>query len=238
MRRAASLAIDRDGINKALTLGYSQADRQPSCRTRSTIYWQPPSRFTTRRRRRKLLAEAGYPEGLRRRRVSIAILVCESRRGDRQQSCARSASACICGRSSGRLSSKGYAEKKYKNLIKGGSGAFGNAATRLETFVVKGGTYVYGSYPDIDELFQQQAAELDHKKREAILHKMQQIVHERTMYAPIWQLAFINGIGPRVGESGFGLIPGFAYTAPYEDITLKQALASAGAAGADQRGRL
>ena len=31
-------------------------------------------------------------------------------------------------------------------------------------------------------------------------------------YAPIWQLAFINGVGPRVGESGFGLIPGFAYT--------------------------
>ena len=52
---------------------------------------------------------------------------------------------------------------------------------------------------------------------------MQQIVHERTMYAPIWQLAFINGHGPRVGKSGFGLIPGFAYTAPYEDITLKQA---------------
>ena len=74
---------------------------------------------------------------------------------------------------------KGYAEKKFKNLIQGGSGAFGNAATRLEAFVVKGGTYVYGSYPDIDALFQQQAAELDHKKREAILHKMQQLVHER-----------------------------------------------------------
>src|SRR6202047_4696555 len=27
---------------------------------------------------------------------------------------------------------KGYAEKQYKNLIMGGSGAFGNAATRLE----------------------------------------------------------------------------------------------------------
>ena len=34
-------------------------------------------------------------------------------------------------------------------------------------------------------------------------------------------LGFLNGIGPRVGESGFELIPGFAYTAPYEDITLK-----------------
>ena len=41
------------------------------------------------------------------------------------------------------------------------------------------------------------------------------------MYAPIWQLAFLNGVGPRVAESGFGLIAGFAYSAPYEDITLK-----------------
>jgi peptide/nickel transport system substrate-binding protein len=36
-------------------------------------------------------------------------------------------------------------------------------------------------------------------------------------------LGFLNGIGPRVGESGFELIPGVAYTAPYEDITLKGA---------------
>jgi len=86
---------------------------------------------------------------------------------------------------------------------------------------VKGGTYAYGSYPNLDELFQWQAAELDKRHRETILHKMQQIVHERTMYAPIWQLAFINGHGPRVGESGFGLIPRFAYTGPYEDITIK-----------------
>ena len=86
--------------------------------------------------------------------------------------------------------------------------------------MVKGGTYVYGSYPDIDALFQQQAAELDVKKREAMLHKMQQLVHERTIYAPIWQLAFINGAGPRVGESGLGLIAGHAYSAPYEDVTL------------------
>ena len=116
---------------------------------------------------------------------------------------------------------KGYAEKSYKNIIQGASGAFGNAATRLEAFVVKGGTYAYGSYPDIDALFQQQATELDAKKRAAILHKMQQLVQERTIYAPIWQLAFINGVGPRVAESGLGLIAGHAYSAPYEDVTLK-----------------
>ena len=116
---------------------------------------------------------------------------------------------------------KGYAEKSYKNLIQGASGAFGNTATRLEAFVVKGGAYVYGNYPDIDALFQDQAIELDVKRREAMLHKMQQLVYERTIYAPIWQLAFINGFGPHVGESGLGLIQSFAYSGPYEDITLK-----------------
>src|SRR5262249_41040951 len=113
--------------------------------------------------------------------------------------------------------------KKFKNLIMSGSGAFGNAATRLEAYAVKGGNYAYGNYPELDELFQQQATELNQKKRETLLQKMQQIVYERTVYAPIWQLAFINGIGSRVGESGFGLIPGFAYTGPYEDITIKGA---------------
>ena len=116
---------------------------------------------------------------------------------------------------------KAYGDKSLKNIIYGGSGAFGNAATRLEAFYVKGGISVYGSYPDIDEMFQQQAVELDHKKRTAILHKMQQLAYERAIYAPIWLLGFLNGVGPRVGESGFQLIPGFAYTAPYEDITIK-----------------
>ena len=52
---------------------------------------------------------------------------------------------------------------------------------------------------------------------------MQQLVHEKAIYAPIWELAFLNGIGPRVGKSAFGLIAGFPYTAPFEDITIKGA---------------
>ena len=50
---------------------------------------------------------------------------------------------------------------------------------------------------------------------------MQQLVHERTVYAPLWQLAFLNGQGPRVGEAAFGLISGHPYSAPYEDVRLK-----------------
>jgi peptide/nickel transport system substrate-binding protein len=50
---------------------------------------------------------------------------------------------------------------------------------------------------------------------------MQQLVHEKVVYAPIWELAFLNGVGPRVQESGLGLISGHAYSAPYEDVMLK-----------------
>ena len=91
----------------------------------------------------------------------------------------------------------------------------------MAAFVVKGGAYAYGDYPDIDALFQQQAIELDHGRREALLHKIQQTVHERVIAAPIWQLAGLAGVGPRVGESTLGLIGGYPWTSPYEDITLK-----------------
>ena len=57
-------------------------------------------------------------------------------------------------------------------------------------------------------------------KREAVLQKIQQLMHDKTMYAPIWELGFLNGVGPRVAESGLGLIPGHAYSAPYEDVRL------------------
>jgi peptide/nickel transport system substrate-binding protein len=114
-----------------------------------------------------------------------------------------------------------YREKKLRNIVQSGSGAFGNAATRLEAFVVGGGAYVYGSYKDIDGLFAEQASETDRKKREATLHRIQQLVHEKAMVAPIWELAFINAHGPRVGESGLTLITSHAYSSPYEDVTLK-----------------
>ena len=116
----------------------------------------------------------------------------------------------------------GYAEKKFKNLIQGSSGAFGNAATRLEAFVATGGAYVYGGVPG-------PRRPLPGAGRRATTRsgarprctRIQQLVHDKVVYAPIWELAFLNGVGPRVRESGLGLIAGHAYSAPYEDITLK-----------------
>jgi len=218
VRLAASLAIDRKTINEALTLGHSKL-------TGSIIpdgfehYWQPPPPTFDPAKAKQLLADAGHAKGF-----DAGDYYCDASYANLGEAVLNNLQAVGIRAKLRPLERaaffKGYSEKSYKNIIQGASGAFGNTATRLEAFVVKGGTYVYGNYPDIDGLFQQQAAEIDRKKREAIVHKIQQLVHERTAYAPIWQLAFINGAGPKVGESGLGLIAGHAYSAPYEDVTL------------------
>src|SRR5213593_608162 len=55
--------------------------------------------------------------------------------------------------------------------------------------------------PEIEDLYQTQARELDRKKRERILHQIQQIMYDRVMHVPIYELAFLWGVGPRVEEA-------------------------------------
>ena len=99
-----------------------------------------------------------------------------------------------------------WREKKLHGVILVISATFGNAATKL-------GIYAYGTLPEIDDLFVRQGRELDPRKREAQLHQIQKIVHDQVVNIPIYDLAFIWGVGPRVAESGAGLIPGFAWIA-------------------------
>ncbi len=220
VRLAANLAIDRKAINQAITLGHSKLTYSiiPSS---FDFYWQPPTAYPfDPAQAKKLLAEAGFAGGFDAGDYFLDISyanVQEAIANYLQQVGIRTRLKPV-----ERAAHWGnYTDKKYKNLAYTASGAFGNAATRLETFVVAGGAYVYGSYPDIDSLFKDQAAELDRKKREVLLHKIQQLMHEKAMHIPIWELAFINGFGSRVQESGLGLIPGHAYSAPYEDVMLK-----------------
>jgi peptide/nickel transport system substrate-binding protein len=218
VRLAASLAIDHETINQALTLGYSKITGSiiPSS---FEFYWQPPSPKYDPVKARRLLAEAGYPNGF-----DAGEYYCDASYSNLAEAVVNNLKEVGIQATLRPLERaaffKGYAEKSFKSLIQGGSGAFGNAATRIEAFVAKGGVYSYGSYPDIDALFAQQAAELDHARREATLHKIQQLMHERTIYAHLWQLGFLHGVGPRVKESGLGLIAGFAYSGPYEDLAL------------------
>jgi peptide/nickel transport system substrate-binding protein len=112
--------------------------------------------------------------------------------------------------------------KKLGGVIVTVTGAPGNTATRLESFVISSAPYAAGGYPDIDDLFRQQAQERDRKKREALLHQIQRLMHERVMFGPIFEPATLHGIGPRVEEAAVGLNPQLYFAAPYEDMRLKK----------------
>jgi peptide/nickel transport system substrate-binding protein len=62
VRLAASLAIDRNSINQALTLGHSHITGSIISQS-FDFYWQPPSPVYDPARAKRLLAEAGYPKG-------------------------------------------------------------------------------------------------------------------------------------------------------------------------------
>ena len=219
VRLAANLAIDRTAINQAETLGHSRLTGS-MIPQEFEFAWTAPLFPYDVARAKQLLAEAGHPNGfdggeyfadVSYGSVAEAVVNYWKVVGIRVQLRPLERAAFFAQ----------YREKKLRNVIYSGTAAFGNAATRLEAFVHSKGIYAYGGYPDIDGLFSEQAAELDKKKREAILVKIQQLVHEKVMYAPIWELGWLNGVGPRVAESGLGLIPMHAYSAPYEDLKLK-----------------
>ncbi|PYO15169.1 MAG: hypothetical protein DMD75_03345 [Candidatus Rokuibacteriota bacterium] len=219
VRLAANHAMNRQAVNEALTLGFSRI-------TWSIIpasfdfFWQPPAYQFDPARAKQLLAEAGYPNGF-----DAGDFWCEPPTATMSEALMGYLQAIgirVKLRPLERAAFfKAYQEKKLKNLAYSISGAFGNAATRLEVFTVGGGPYVYGSYPDIDGLYREQAGELDRKRREATLHRIQQLIYDKAMYAPVWELGFIHAHGPRVAESGLGLITGWAFSAPYEDLRLK-----------------
>jgi peptide/nickel transport system substrate-binding protein len=219
VRLAANHAIDRQAINQAETLGFSRMNYSliPS---HFEFFWQPPAITYDRARARQLLAEAGYPNGF-----DAGDFTCDSVHAGIAEPVANDLQAAgirVKLRPLERASyNKGQVEKTFRNLVLSASAAFGNAPTRIEAFVAAGGAYVYGSYPDIDGLFREQATELDRKRREATLHRIQRLIHEKAMFAPIWQLAAMGGHGPRVAESGLGLITGFPFSGPYEDVKLK-----------------
>src|SRR4051794_9130464 len=173
VRQAANLAIDRQGMSEALFLGYCKITNSIVPYT-FDFFWQPPTAAYDPVKAKKLMAEAGFANGF-----DAGLLYCDSSYANMAE---------ISANNLGEIGIRtklepieragffaGYASKKYtKGIIQGASGAFGNAATRLAAFVVKDGAFAYGSYPDIDALYPQQADELDHEKRASMLAKMQQ----------------------------------------------------------------
>ena len=161
------------------------------------FYWKPPLYPHDPKRARQLLAEAGYANGF-----DGGDLTSEAFAGSGIGEPVVNDLGAVGIRLKLRLLEraaflKQHSEKTLKHVVLAGSGAPGNAATRLEQYAVTGGLYAYGSYPEVDGLFKAQAVEVNPRVRRQILEKMQQIIHERVMFAPILEYAYFVSIGPQ-----------------------------------------
>jgi len=220
VRLAASLALDRQAVNQAESLGTSRLTGSIVPRSfEFALPFDPPAYDPGKAK--QLLAEAGYANGFDAGdfypypplyAMGEALSSYLGTVGIRTRIRTMERAAFLTA----------WREKRLKGIIMGLNGSGGNAATRLEAYVTRTGIYAYGVLPEVEDLFQRQAREIDRTKREALLHQIQRILHERVMHVPVYELSPMAGVGPRVEQAAVGLIPGFPYSAPYEDVKLRK----------------
>src|SRR5215831_3962290 len=131
VRQAANLAIDREGMSQALFLGHCKITNSIIPYT-FDFYLQPPAAVYDPAKAKKLLADAGYGNGF-----DAGLFYCDSSYSNMAEIAVDNLAQIGIRTKLEPIERAGffasYSNKKYtKGIIQGASGAFGNAATRLD----------------------------------------------------------------------------------------------------------
>jgi peptide/nickel transport system substrate-binding protein len=220
VRLAANYAIDRAAVSEAETLGASIPEGNIVPRTFEYALPVEPYPYDPAKAK-QLLTEAGYPNGFDAGELhqvppyfsmGEAIINYLGAVGIKLKLRPMERAAFFSA----------WQTKQLRGLCVCATALYGNAASRMSEVVPSDGAYAYGGYPDIDALYKQQAVETDRSKRETLLHQIQQLLHERVRFGPIYQYIWPSGIGPRVEEPALMLINPYPWSAPLEEVRLKK----------------
>ena len=196
LRLAVNYALDRQAISDAGCLGFCPPAGVIVPRVMDFALQVAPMPYDPAKAK-QLLAEAGYPNGIDA--GEFAAIPGFPTIAEAVMNYLNAAGIRVKLKQMERAAFYGdWQAKKLRGVFMTGAGNSGNAASRVEAFIQSKGAYAYGGYPDIDELFRQQATERVLSKREALLDKIQQLTIDRVMYAPVMDFSALMGIGPRV----------------------------------------
>jgi len=217
LRLAVNHALDRKAISDTACLGFCPPAAVIVPRVLDFALQATPVAYDLPKAK-QLLAEAGYPKGFD---AGEFTPIPPFAAGEAMVNYLNAAGIRVRMRPMERAAFySAWQQKKLKGLFFTAAGNSGNAATRVEAFMYSKGSYAYGGYPDLDDMFLQQANERDTAKREAILHRIQQISIDRVMFAPVMDFRTLRGVGPRLAEHALDTMPLVPYPL-YEDMKLK-----------------
>ena len=193
VRLAANHAINRQALNESETLGYSKLvggiipATYDFALPREPYAYDPP-------KAKALLTAAGYGQGFDAGEFSCDTVYASVIETVVNDLGAVGIRAKVQPRERAAIQGA-QREKKVKNLTFMGSGAPGNAATRVEAFMYSHGVQSFLKDPEIDQWFEQQSRARHRPQREALLHQIQQKVYDEAYFLPIWQLGFPDSTG-------------------------------------------
>jgi len=229
MREAISLAIDRDAINQAECDGLGRVDG--NWINDDVLYGMDwPKWPYDVAKAKKLMAEAGYPDGFtydwltpappyysRGERV-LSQLQPIGIRG-RMQTLGR---AVYTKRRQG-----GLKEWPGINIILAGARIGASWANWYESDFKCGGLLAANAFcvKDLDAKYEQYLTSDQTPERKALAEEIQRAILENYYFVPVFRHAFMNAIGPRIAATKWqDVFPSFistGYAYPWEDIKLK-----------------